>query len=126
MITLLKHPEVATRSCDECKKFVFDKDGKKIRRRGGGYQTRNGALPPCRLCPKVSPEEAHKFELTTRNYRLYTVYKMIQATKGRYLSDEQMRDPLLAENLAIIYEIQQSRDRGMQAETLMTVLSATR
>jgi hypothetical protein len=106
----LRHPEVANRSCDECKLWQFnEKDGltgKKgqIAERAGHKLRRIGA-PPCKTCPKESPEKAKEHELSERNYRTLELYYASRAMSCANLTDDMKRDAIVQRNFAIIDRI---------------------
>lgn len=72
-----------------CKQFVFDERGHVVKR--GGKPIKRNGNPPCRLCPKKSPEEAHQYELSPRNLRLLDYFLKHQAAGGMPM-DEATKD----------------------------------
>lgn len=112
---MVTNPELATRPCGECKKWVYldsvegqryevDERGGKILTRGGKRVARGSTPPPCHQCPKKSPEQARDYELTERNIRMYEMYLKSQATGGMCLG-ELAHDPMVQRDFAIIHNI---------------------
>jgi hypothetical protein len=112
---LITNPELATRPCGDCQKWVFldkiqgerydtDERGGKIMTRNGKRVERGTALPPCQTCPKKSPEQAKDYELNNRNIRMYEMYLKSQATCGLCLGDL-AHDPVVQRDFAIIHQI---------------------
>lgn len=98
--------------------YVFGKDGKKELRGGEPVKRPPGAKPPCRGCPKKSPEQAHEYELSPRNRRLYWYYLRHRAT-GCEPMDEVTR-----ERFAIIDPIVRSAENGALAQSIVTGMVA--
>lgn len=92
---LLKlHPEVATRDCQHCLKFLYDAEGHPVERRGGTpetplYRERDELSPAdCRTakgCPKGTAESP--VELNDRNWRCLEHHRECQAV-GRFPDDD--------------------------------------
>jgi hypothetical protein len=61
--------------------------------------------PPCKECPKKSPEEAPGYELTLGNWQAYQFYLRVRATNGAILTDRMKDDEILLSNLAAIDSI---------------------
>jgi hypothetical protein len=100
---LLHHPQIASLSCDECKKWLYDLKTGKRRERGGVPQPRPpGAATPCHECPKGSPEREQEHVLTDRNWQTLTLYLRNRALLGLVLSPRERSDALLQRNFAII------------------------
>lgn len=119
---MLRHPEVYDRSCSDCKLWVYGQDGR-IETRAGKPVARTGP-PPCWSCPKKSPQEAHKYELTRENQALYNLYLQVRASGGACLSEEQRASRRLMEKLSAIDSIVESDRRQKLASELATVLGA--
>lgn len=60
--------------------------------------------PPCRVCPKKSPENAAKLELTVANATTLQLYWRNRAVLG-CLSDRERHDVMLQRNFSIIDSI---------------------
>lgn len=87
---LYAHPEVATRDCEHCQRFVYGDDGRVSLDAIGQPRPRApGNLPPCRVvhagCPKGTPERPRS--LTERNQRFYRAYRRARLT-GRWPDDD--------------------------------------
>lgn len=107
---LLRHPEVANRSCETCKLWQFnERDG--LTGKKGEIAERNGVKlkrigpPPCKACPKESPEKAKQHELSDRNYRTLELYYASRAMGCVNLTDDMKRDAILQRNFSIIDRI---------------------
>lgn len=109
------NPELATRPCGDCQKWVYIEQGEPEARhekdsRGGKILTRGGKRvkrttpPPCHACPKKSPELAREYELTDRNIKMYEMYLKSQATGGMCLG-KLAHDPMVQRDFAIIHQI---------------------
>jgi len=81
--------------------------------------SRGGFKPPCQTCPKISPERAHEFELTEKNWRALAFYKKVKATNGACLSVESANDRFVARNLAILDRIFEAYERKLQTDLLV-------
>ena len=101
---LLRHPEVATRSCTDCQTWQYDKNGEIEKARDGGRMKRIG-ITPCVTCPKKSPAEAKDYELSQRNHKAVEFYYATRAMRGMNLSEAQKQDALLSRNMARIERI---------------------
>ena len=121
MQLILLHPEVAYRSCEDCKKYVYDHEtGRKEEYpAGSGLPVLRlpGSLPPCHTgpsaCAKVSPES--KVELSERNQECYRHYLECRAV-GSFPDD-----PVVRENAAVIRSIEDASVRIESRETLMSM-----
>lgn len=94
---------MADRDCEVCKAWLFDSDGRKTISRGKPVP-RTGP-PPCRSCPKKSPEEAKHYELSPKNQKTLRLYYTTRAMQGANLSDLAKQDAILQKNLTIIDQI---------------------
>lgn len=104
---ILAHPEVAYRSCQDCKAWIFDhKTGKKEMRNGQPIPRLPGVKLPCeisaglpedvreRACAKICPTAG--VELSEKNWQAYMHYLGCKATS--LFPD----DPIVRRNAAII------------------------
>lgn len=81
------HPKVARIDCDDCRKHAYNlKTGKRLT-----YETEDGKLPvirlgdpPCYLCPKKSPENGEKLQLSMRNKRFIDFYYRVHSSGMRH------------------------------------------
>ncbi len=64
-----------------------------------------GSPMQCKDCPKGSPAEAKKNELTFRNLKAFRFSKRMRASRGAGLSSTMKTDAIILRNLAIIDEI---------------------
>jgi hypothetical protein len=107
---LLRHPEIANRSCETCKQWQFnDRDGLTGKKgeiaERAGHKLRRIGPPPCKTCPKESPEKAHEHELNDRNYKTLELFYAARAMNCSNLSDDLKRDAILQRNFSIIDRI---------------------
>ncbi len=119
----LAHPEVATRSCDDCKQWRYDeKTGRQSRHLGKPLRRFPGELLPCEMldhngescCPKVSPTAG--IALWPHNELAYQHYQRCKAV-GRFPDD-----PVVEGNAAIIAEVEAAWDR-MNRQRLESILT---
>lgn len=61
--------------------------------------------PPCRTCPKKSPEQAKHYELSRKNHKTVQLYYTTRAMTGANLSDAMRQDAILQKNLTIVDQI---------------------
>lgn len=101
----MEHPEVAGRPCEECKRWMYDRDGKKTLRRGLPVLRPANVPTPCSSCPKKSPAEAPQYELSFKNSQAVNLYYQTRAMSAGNLTSRQRFDPLLAKNMALIDRI---------------------
>jgi hypothetical protein len=126
----LNRPALLKFSCDECKEFVYDMQT------GERETTCEGLLevlrpvgpsgkpePPCKKCPKGSPDREHEFILTEANRKTYQLYLEVQATAGARLTKSMKRDRWLLRNLGLIHRLAEARKESRQEEFLIEVLS---
>lgn len=112
------HPGPAAVPCGDCQKFVYQVDaaGRVTPRRlshGGTDWLRPASVPPpCGKCPKRCPQEAHLYEISSRNRRTVELYFRVRATRGAYLTERMHGDALLASNLALVDGVVRRWERG--------------
>lgn len=104
MRLLLLHPEVATRDCGRCQKWLYDeKTGQITQRAGKNVERPAGTFPPCRSltgCPKGTPENQRS--LSQKNERAYQHYLECKAV-GSFPND-----PIVRRNAALIRAVEDS------------------
>lgn len=102
MILAIAHPEVASRDCEDCLRFVYNDDpshaehGQRVMVRGEPLK-RTAQVPTlCQLgrCPKGTPEESR--ELSEANRQAWSHYRRCRAV-GRFPDD-----PVVARNAEVI------------------------
>lgn len=79
----------------------------------GQKQRRYGA-PPCRLCPKGSPSEAHQFELTQSNIAAVRHFLAHRAMNFNALSEQERNDPIVQRNFEIIDQVFREFDKASE------------
>jgi hypothetical protein len=121
---LLLHPEVSSRDCQMCQKWLYDeqtgaiettKDGQPLARPASGVVS----VPPCRQpknsCPKGTPEA--KRSLTPQNERCYQHYVRCKAT------NHWPRDPVVCRNAGLIRTVEDQVER-LEQKNLRLLLEA--
>ncbi len=124
----LTQPLLAARTCGECAKWMYDRDGRRRLRRDGKPDPRPPGVPtPCGTCPKRSPREAHRYELSEKNLRAVECYFETRATQGRSVPDWLAADPLFAEVMAridgVVSALEKQQASTATAATLARVLA---
>lgn len=86
---LLNHPEVATRSCQDCRAFVYNEETGERETYHDGRPVKRAGKPPCEApegyCPKGHWE--NPIELTADNLKAYRHFRRCEAV-GRFPEDE--------------------------------------
>ena len=118
---LLYHPEVATRSCADCKRWVYDDKGEVQKGRDGQPMKRPvNSRTPCRTCPKKSPAEAHQYELSDKNHKAVQLYFSVRG--GVELCDDLKHDAIVARNMGIIDRIIRQHEQQQAAQSVLNPL----
>jgi hypothetical protein len=130
MQLILFHPGVASFTCEDCRKYIYDMDSGKPKTYKAGPKREEKPMlrpantkTPCEKCPRKSPEEAHHYELSDRNSKTWLLYRRAHATQFHFLHDAEKKDPLLARNFAILDELYAEHDRQERAATLTQQLT---
>ena len=119
----LFHPAIARLHCTDCCRRLHDMEtGKPLTYVAGPAKEQRffdgpDHRPPCRTgwnCPKVSPEEASRHQLSEKNRRVFMLFLQAQATWGKSLERGGV-DPLLADNFAIVAALFQRWQREQAA-----------
>lgn len=125
---LLANPEIAGRSCEDCKRFLFHDTGerlsnKKVLRGDGQPMERPQAgrvYTPCRICPKIphgeEPAPENAVELSDKNRAAYWHYLQCKGV-GQWPDD-----PIVRRNAGIIRMVEDDVDR--QQRDLVPLLLA--
>ncbi|MBX7106549.1 MAG: hypothetical protein K1X57_20910 [Gemmataceae bacterium] len=124
------HPEVALRSCDDCCKFMYEDDGRPMRRPkiGGPRVPRLPNVPPaCRVCPKIPPgvqaTPGAATVIDDRTLEAWEFYRRCVALGNKFPDDEAVE--LLAVQLADVErevaEIREERRMARMVAALATV-----
>jgi hypothetical protein len=106
------HPDLGTRTCEDCRTWVYGKDGSRVKLDDGEWERRR--LPPeCEDCPKSGVEDMTVANLGT--WMKFITCRALGCLPGPGSFDEQ--DPVVAakfEALALYYHQRgQVRDRVM-------------
>jgi hypothetical protein len=122
---VLLNPEMIGRTCDECKRWVYYDDGKRLSgtkmiRRGKPVARPPNLGTPCWTCPKAeSFEEGSKADRRLpRVLDLIELADVVAATGGRCLSDAESVDVTLMRDLGIVNRI----EKVAQADRLARVI----
>lgn len=110
MAIALSHPEIAGRSCEDCKKWLYEDYGEKLsykkltRGRDKTPQPRPANAPtPCRLCPKIpagaSPIPENAIEVSNKSWRCLAWYYQARAAG---MTKAEREDLLCRRNMGII------------------------
>lgn len=99
MSLILINPHVASRSCEDCKKWLYDDRPdrmalKPVERAGERVPRIRGQLPQCKWCPKIpkgtDPIPENAVELSPRNWAVYQHYLQCKAV-GAFPDDAIVR-----------------------------------
>lgn len=108
------HPEVADRPCDVCRQWLFNENGTFVERGGKRIRRPPNTRLPCGTCPKKSPAEAHRYELTAKNRRAFQWCLEQLAVGG--VPAELQTDPIVRRNMRVVKELLNKRDRMAQIQ----------
>ena len=128
MELILYHPEVADRSCEDCRKWMYDhQKGKQVLDRQGQPVPRPPqAKPPCeyaigqslerrkRVCAKISPSAG--LELNARNWQAYLHYLECRAV-GQFPDD-----PIVRQNAQILRSLHDAADSYRLSNTILSAM----
>jgi len=120
------HPEVARVSCEQCKRWVYDKDWKPtmlVMGPGKREPMARPGPPPCDLgteCPKQHHSKEHRFRLHSANAALVDFFFRQRAT-GWALCPP--LDALTQRLISTIHEIVVQADRQSTADSVAVRLS---
>lgn len=128
---LLYHPGVASIDCNDCQKRLYDYDtGKPKTWKGSGgkkiYADGPSHKPQCKTshgCPKGSPEEAAKIELTPKNWKTLRLYRQLRVANFRFMTDSEKNDRILRKHFGILDEIYREWELKQQANDLARSLA---
>lgn len=105
----MNYPGAASIECGDCHLWHYDLETGEIKTIGRDKRKiKRDGPPPCRKCPKGSPENAKFLELHPANVRLIHFYKMVQ-TAGQ-IPEPFTNDPLTLELLTIVKDLQMEHD----------------
>lgn len=107
---LTAHPEVATRDCGDCQRWLYDDRGnveRRPKRTGLPVVRPAGTDPPCGTCPKVpkglEPSPANATQVTARVLRCVEHYRECRAVGWRV---PDAGDPLVRHHAAVIRQVE--------------------
>lgn len=121
MYLLLVHPEVATRDCNDCQKYVYDeKTGQRALFRGKPIPRPASTGPPCHYgpdrCPKVSPDSG--LALSDKHVITYNHYLECRAV-GQFPDDAVVR-----RNARVIYVAEREAQEAKEYRRLALLFGA--
>lgn len=108
---MLFHPGAASIDCRDCQSFIYDLEtGRRQTYRAGPTLEEKpcrrpaGSPTPCHRCPKQSPENARRRQLSQRN--LFT-WELFRRHRAAALPHDLFADATLAGNFADLQELVQ-------------------
>ena len=123
---MLVHPEIASRSCEDCKKWMYDDNiqrmGPPVILRGEKVERSARQKPKCEWCPKIPlgvepcPENAE--ELSLKNVDAFLHYKTCKAVGAFPL------DPIVYQNARIIREVEDLAERAERRDSADAIAAA--
>ncbi len=119
------YPKVAARSCEDCRRFMYDDKGDVLTRGGEPVKRPRGGRTPCATCPKVpagtpSPSPAAAVELSEEHRQALRFYRECRAT-GEFPAD-----PLVRFLAAAFRAAEDHCDKVHSHRSQLTVLSSLR
>lgn len=106
MTLQIVNPTIASRSCDDCRKYLYDLKSGILRKdhKGNPKPRPAGTTTPCDQCPKISPDREWEFRLNWRSVATIELYYASKATGGACLGDLAV-DPITMRNFAHVERI---------------------
>jgi hypothetical protein len=123
---MLYHPQVANVPCEDCQKWVYDKNWRRAQRGGQDVPRPPGTPTPCQSCPKKSPEHAKTLILTRRNSATLRRFYEQQATCGACLTEEEKGDAWLIYLFGLIGKELRQFERQEQLEVVAKLCGAAK
>lgn len=123
MTLLLDQPALHDLDCRTCWVYAIDTTTYKPHssKRDGGrsgegepLKRGKGSCPPCKQCPKESPEKASQHELSVKNWQAYQFYLRHRAMNFQSLTEQEKRDPIVQRNMKIIDEVVRNYEEKRQ------------
>jgi hypothetical protein len=124
---VLLHPEVASRSCEDCQRFLYLDKGfgqfgaEPITRGGQPVRRVPGQKTPCVWCPKIPPGDAPKPEnaadLTPENWAALRHHRECEAVK------DFPSDAIVRRNAVLIADADKAAAAVHQTRTGLAMLS---
>ncbi len=118
---------MASIDCRDCQRKLYDlKTGQPVTYIVGpndelGYEDGPDHKPQCRTgegCPKGSPEEAHRHELSRRNRQKLATYRAVKVL-GMGVVDPFVVDQTFADTMAVIDQFMTTRERNKQTDAMV-------
>jgi hypothetical protein len=106
---LLMHPEVASRPCEDCRRWIYKHDGTLMLKAGQPIPRPKGTPTPCQTCPKIPKDAPIKdrsqaIDLSEKNRSAWWHYQQCKAV-GQFPDDA-----LVRRNAALIARVLKSID----------------
>lgn len=117
------HPQVAFRSCDHCRKYVYDEETGKPRESRGVLLERVKP-PPCETdqCPKG--HWSAPIEIKRKHLPIVQIAQEVRATGGASLNQTQASDRILMHAIARINAIHEAASQRSNATQIAAILSS--
>lgn len=129
MRLILLHPEIASRSCADCQKYLYydrgpDDFGVRVERGGQPVPRQKGQKTPCYMCAKIPPGEAKvpssAVELSEKNMAAYFHYLECKAV------GEFPHDAIVQRNASLIRAAEDVADRVQQTRAGLATIAGLR
>jgi hypothetical protein len=91
------------------------RNGQPMRRRGP---------PPCKLCPKKSPDVAWLYELSDKNAEAFEHWKRHRSMNFNGMTDAEKADPIVQRNFAIIDSVMRAYEAAEQRAAAVATIQA--
>ena len=118
---MLLHPEVATRSCADCKKWEYYNDGPKqgqrVKRKNRDEFVERRSRLPCETPGLTCPKGHHSdpIELSDENWLAWDHFQKASAVGYR---EHEQNDPIVRSNAAILTRVNDAVREYREAERL--------
>lgn len=107
--------------------FVYDPaKGWAAELRNGQKVPRGRIPPPCKVCPKESPENAWQHELTEKNVQAVMHWKQHRAMAFNGMADEEKTDPIIQRNFGIIDDEFRRHERQRELQDVLIAARAAK
>ncbi|HEX4147701.1 MAG TPA: hypothetical protein VHY20_01885 [Pirellulales bacterium] len=103
MKLLVLHPQLSQRTCDACRRWVFDDRHQRLTRRGQPVPRPAEVPTPCETCPKQNPVDGAYFDRHVSDFA-WLIRRRYEAigTGGACFSPAERADRVLHRNLGIV------------------------
>lgn len=94
--------------------------------RGKKFERPAGQGAPCEHCPKESPAEAKRHELSDANQEAYAHFRRHRSAGFATLTDDEKTDAIVRRNFSLIGELVRAAERRDASESLMVAVRLLR